>query len=332
MGLSKATFTVKDFVGFGQRHGIDYVFGDTDAEDLSILKGRVVEAQVRPGWQLTFSDVDVLHSYASSSTRTAPLFICVVLEGVIDVAIDQRQHRLSAGSALSARLAEQVALCVHQAAGQRLRTLNLSLDQSAIAALGDHPEVAALLHAERPDLHIWPLPGFLTPVLEQAVQLQSQPRSQPQSQPRSQLQSQPRPSAGQRQLMLEAICLQLLSHGLAFVPHQRDSSLSPTERKRLEDVRRHLHEDPAHAWSLEELATLASMSSSSLRTKFQRCFATSLFDYLRERRLLLAHELLSQGTSVQQAAFACGYGHTSNFSTAFRRRFGIPPSALAQRA
>lgn len=326
MSLSATTFTVRDFVGFGQRHGIDYVFGDAsaDAGDLAILQGRVIEQQVRPGWQLTFSDVDVLHPYASSSTRTAPLFICVVLEGVIDVAIDQRQHRLSAGSALSARLAEQLALCVHQAAGQRLRTLNLSLDQTAITTLGDQPEVATLLHAERPDLHIWPLPGFLTPVLEQAVQLQSQ--SQPQ------LQSQPRPSAGQRQLMLEAICLQLLSHGLAFVPRQRDSSLSPTERKRLEDVRRHLHEDPAHAWSLEELATLASMSSSSLRTKFQRCFAMSLFDYLRERRLLLAHELLSQGTSVQQAAFACGYGHTSNFSTAFRRRFGITPSALVRRS
>ena len=322
MGLSAATFTVSDFLDFGQRHGIDYVFGDAsaDARDLAILQGRVIEQQVRPGWQLTFSDVDVLHPYASSSTRTAPLFICVVLEGVIDVAIDQRQHRLSAGSALSARLAEQVALCVHQAAGQRLRTLNLSLDETAIAALSELPEVAALLHTERPDLHIWPLPGFLTPVLEQAVQLQSQPQSQ----------SQPRPSVGQRQLMLEATCLQLLSHGLAFVPRQRDTSLSPTERKRLEDVRRHLHENPAHAWSLEELAALASMSSSSLRTKFQRCFATSLFDYLRERRLLLAHELLSQGVSVQQAAFACGYGHTSNFSTAFRRRFGMPPSTLVR--
>ncbi|MBS8269498.1 AraC family transcriptional regulator [Halomonas litopenaei] len=33
----------------------------------------------------------------------------------------------------------------------------------------------------------------------------------------------------------------------------------------------------------------------------------------------------AQGASVQQAAFESGYSHASNFSTAFRRRFGVSP-------
>ncbi|MBY5982788.1 AraC family transcriptional regulator [Halomonas sp. DP5Y7-2] len=307
-GIQPRLIRAGDFLGFAQRHGIDYRFAGMRspqvARDLAVLRGRVIEEQVRPGWHLTFSDVEVLTPYDSCSTMASPLFVCVVLEGAIQVDQGGRRQRLSAGSALSARLADQVALRVHQDAGQRLRTLNLSLDEAAIHALSQRPEITELLDSPRPHLHVWPLPGYLAPMLEQAVT--------------------PQPSAGQRQLLLEAIGLQLLAHGLRH-PGAHQSGLQLAERQRLERVRQTLHDAPAHPYSLEQLAELASMSQSGLRAKFQRLFGVSVFDYLRERRLMLAYELLSRGASVQQAAFDSGYGHASNFSTAFRRRFGVSP-------
>lgn len=109
------------------------------------------------------------------------------------------------------------------------------------------------------------------------------------------------------------------------IPERTKAVCSWQNAQRLERVRQTLHDAPAHPYSLEQLSELASMSQSGLRAKFQRLFGVSVFDYLRERRLMLAYELLSRGASVQQAAFDSGYGHASNFSTAFRRRFGVSP-------
>lgn len=50
---------------------------------------------------------------------------------------------------------------------------------------------------------------------------------------------------------------------------------------------------------------------------------------VRERRLLRAHELLRTGTvrsSIQEVAFATGFRSDSQFSRAYRRRFGETPS------
>lgn len=308
--------TVADFLGYSERYGIDYRFAGGDIAchprcSQAMLKGRVFEEQPNPGWYLTFSDVEVLHAYDSCSTMASPLFVCVVLEGTIQIEIGGRQQRMGAGNALSARLTRDVALRVHQPAGQRLRTLNLALDDSAIRALGQRHGLAEPLCADRPQLHIWPLPGFLAPAIEQAMK--------------------PQPSWVQRQMMLEALSLQILALGLPHA-HGKQSRFSPGERQRLEQIRRHLCDNPAQPYHLEQLAEMASMSPGSLRAKFQRHFGTSVFDYLRECRLQLAHELLCNGHSVQLAAHESGYSHTSNFSTAFRRRFGVCPSEVIPRS
>lgn len=306
--------TVADFLHYGERHGIDYRFAGGEMPchsrcSQAVLKGRVFEEQLRPGWYLTFSDVDVLHPYDSCSTMASPLFVCVVLEGRIKIDIGGRAQHMEAGNALSARLAQEAALRVHQPSGQRLRTLNLALDDGAIDRLAKSHGMRELLNVDRPQLHIWPLPGFLAPAIEQALK--------------------PMPSYAQRQMMLEALGLQMLALGLPNVSTiTHTAGLSPDEQRRLEQVRQHLHDAPSQPYQLKQLADMASMSQSSLRAKFQRCFGISLFDYLREIRLQLAHELLRNGQSVQQAAWQSGYSHTSNFSTAFRRRFGLCPSRI----
>ncbi|VFR19792.1 Transcriptional regulator AlcR in siderophore [Alcaligin] cluster [plant metagenome] len=68
------------------------------------------------------------------------------------------------------------------------------------------------------------------------------------------------------------------------------------------------------------------MSSSTLRVKFQAAYHCSVFNWLRERRLEVAHQRLARGWSVQQAADFVGYRHATNFATAFRARYGVAPS------
>lgn len=75
-------------------------------------------------------------------------------------------------------------------------------------------------------------------------------------------------------------------------------------------------------------AQRAAMSPSSLRSKFRAAYGCSVFDYLRDCRLERARGYLLEGYSVQQAARMSGYQHATNFSTAFRRRYGFSPGDL----
>ncbi|PLV54487.1 helix-turn-helix transcriptional regulator [Erwinia sp. B116] len=104
--------------------------------------------------------------------------------------------------------------------------------------------------------------------------------------------------------------------------------LPPGERARLEQVRQLIAASPEQPHTLAELARAAAMSPSSLRSKFRQAYGDSVFNYLRDCRLAQARRYLQQGHSVQQAAWMSGYQHASNFATAFRRRYGVAPSAL----
>ncbi len=129
-----------------------------------------------------------------------------------------------------------------------------------------------------------------------------------------------------RQLMLEGLILQLFGHGLSVCQDESAKHVAPAggEQQRLERVRRLLEQAPENDYTLNELAQRAAMSSSSLRSNRQ-AYGCSVFDYLRDCRLARARSYLLEGYSVQQAAWMSGYQHATNFSTAFRRRYGISP-------
>jgi len=89
-----------------------------------------------------------------------------------------------------------------------------------------------------------------------------------------------------------------------------------------------LHKDPAHPWTLEELARTAATSRSVLAERFAALVGSSPMQYLTQWRMLLAANLLS-GSNAPLASIAqdVGYQTDTAFSRAFRREFGAPPAA-----
>jgi AraC-like DNA-binding protein len=87
-----------------------------------------------------------------------------------------------------------------------------------------------------------------------------------------------------------------------------------------------MHDDPAHRWTLQELAGRAGMSRSIFAQKFKQTVGESAMEYLTKWRMLLAADKLTNSSDpVSTIALALGYESESAFSTAFKRVMGCSP-------
>ena len=84
--------------------------------------------------------------------------------------------------------------------------------------------------------------------------------------------------------------------------------------------------------SLDRLAREFALSRRSLFRLFARAGCTPQ-SWIREQRLAYAHERLLEAGSCEPAVisricYECGFNDLSTFCHSFRRRFGVPPSAV----
>lgn len=93
-----------------------------------------------------------------------------------------------------------------------------------------------------------------------------------------------------------------------------------------------IHAEPAHPWTLQELARHVGMSRSSFAERFKQMVGDAPLEYVTRWRMLLAGDrLLSGRESVSAIALSVGYQSESAFSTAFKRVLGCPPRDYARR-
>jgi AraC-like DNA-binding protein len=93
-----------------------------------------------------------------------------------------------------------------------------------------------------------------------------------------------------------------------------------------------MHDDPAHRWTLQELAERAGMSRSTFALKFKERVGVSPMEYLTRWRMLLAGDRLANSSdSVSVISLSLGYESESAFSTAFKRVMGGSPRQYSWR-
>lgn len=136
-------------------------------------------------------------------------------------------------------------------------------------------------------------------------------------------------------LLAESCALELLARSLVTenrTGRDRTPLVSRHERARLLRVQDLLIAEPDRAYQLCDLAREAGVGVTTLKTKFPLVTGKPVFEFLRDVRLQRAHAgLENEGWTVAQAAHFVGYAHQSNFSTAFRRKFGVSPSSIRRR-
>lgn len=79
----------------------------------------------------------------------------------------------------------------------------------------------------------------------------------------------------------------------------------------------------------QELAELANLSLSSFKREFKKNYNDSPANYIRNKKLEKAAELLLVSEErITDIAFDCGFNGLANFSTLFHDKFGCAPSSF----
>ncbi len=102
--------------------------------------------------------------------------------------------------------------------------------------------------------------------------------------------------------------------------------LSALSDKQISAAITSIHDDPAHDWTVEELAQRGGMSRSIFALRFKEIVGSSPIEYLTRWRMLLAADRISNTRdSVSEIAQSLGYDSASAFTKAFKKTMGCSP-------
>lgn len=127
--------------------------------------------------------------------------------------------------------------------------------------------------------------------------------------------------------LTELLFVQVLRQHVAQLPERELGWLAALRDRAIGLSLRCIHEQPAHAWTVDELARRSAMSRSGFAARFSELLGESPVQYLTRWRLQLASQRLREGDeNLAQIAAAVGYGSEAAFSRAFKREAGKSPA------
>jgi AraC-like DNA-binding protein len=133
-------------------------------------------------------------------------------------------------------------------------------------------------------------------------------------------------------LLLEAKVLELIAHQLHQY-HNVDLTtrlpMSRSDREIFSEIKLYLSNAYDKDHSLRSLARQFGINEFKLKKGFREIFGTTVFGYIHSLKMYHARNLMEEcGATVSQAASRMGYKNPNHFSVAFKKQFGLSPSAL----
>jgi AraC-like DNA-binding protein len=286
------------------------------------LEGSFIARQLRSGIFLHATDVRE-HEFISRFEVDPDIIVFVVLDGTLVFDVDDRPFRAAdrghcsdAGDCIALRRREHAYVVRKGLAGQRIRKVAVSVSGDWLQDLANGLGGPAL--RQFTGAHLAHAGWRATPRLRAlAEQVLNPPELMPLLQ----------------DMYIESRCIEIL--GEAFATLGGDASVLMDAGQSTRDVlkaraaRDYIEANLDKALTLSDIAREVGVSVSSLQRSFRAVYGNTVVDYLRTRKLEGARDALERGTmSIAEAAFLAGYTSPANFTTAFRRAFGLLPRSL----
>ena len=85
--------------------------------------------------------------------------------------------------------------------------------------------------------------------------------------------------------------------------------------------------------TMSDLEQHTELSARALQFKFKKHLNKSPFQYIEEKKLLKAHELIQEyrrSKTISEITQLLKFSHKGRFSMSFKKRFGVHPSTFAK--
>jgi AraC family transcriptional regulator, transcriptional activator of the genes for pyochelin and ferripyochelin receptors len=144
-------------------------------------------------------------------------------------------------------------------------------------------------------------------------------------------------SGPMKALYIESRAMELIVHKLAQIISPGDMGLASFkfdshEIAQVQIAREILCRDLERPPTLIDLVRAAGMNHCRLNQGFRQIYGTTVFGYLKQRRLIEAKRLIeNESRNVTEAALSVGYSSISSFSNAFYKYFGVRPAACLKK-
>ena len=123
-------------------------------------------------------------------------------------------------------------------------------------------------------------------------------------------------------LIEAARCRQESSLAVPLINSKDDKMLS---------ILRYVNEHLSKDISVKDIASRFETDSDGLMTSFKEAFGCPIEEYITNRRLTRAREMIMlEGTGPAEACYECGYQSYNEFTEAYRTKYGTAPRALSR--
>ncbi len=313
------TFSPKSFLETAESFGYNYsdmgIRSSVGDSDTPLFKGRVGLWTLPCGVSLCSSDLQVLHDSEHEGELERSLTIAMILGGgAAEVEFgDSGCLSMETNSSAVVSVSDAERLASRNTAGQSGKTLLVRVRPEDFA----DDEVAQKIElALRETSAMTTRMSYRTRLLADEL-------------------AAPNALGAVGRLFAESCALEILGRALLEVDETdtlATASLTARDYAKVLRIRDMLIATPSASFTLSGLAREAGMSVTALKTKFSLAFGQPVFAFLRDVRMNRARDGIElEGWSVSEAAYFVGYRQQSNFSAAFRRKFGIAPSQLKPR-
>ncbi len=99
-------------------------------------------------------------------------------------------------------------------------------------------------------------------------------------------------------------------------------------RDRLSEIKRYIRHEYMNTVSAEGIARSFGFERSYLYRIFKRKYGYGIKEYITKTRMERTETLLQAGHNVGETAYMVGYRDEFNFSKAFKKYYGTPPSKV----
>jgi AraC family transcriptional regulator, alkane utilization regulator len=133
--------------------------------------------------------------------------------------------------------------------------------------------------------------------------------------------------------LTELMFIEVLRQHMQQLPPSQRGWLAGLNDLHVGKALRLMHANPAHDWTVSELAHETAISRSALAERFTQLLGQSPMRYLARWRVQLAKQMLrDRDSSIAEIALRVGYESEAAFNRAFKRSAGSPPAVWRKRA